>query len=451
VHSALGERPIAWPALLRYAYLLRPDHPGIAAQTINVVLMGLAAAVWGVVAWQVAGAALAGWLMATLLLVNGTTLLVSATALTEPLYALELGLLVLALCCHERAGVKARLALPLAGALTALIYLTRPTGPLVAVAVIAHLLFAPTGSGMRARGRALGLWAAAAIPLLALWHFAVWRAWGSPFHSLTTVHLKCMNITEGMFAGWGREWPSASAFFASHWREIGAKVFDHVLDHTEVLLTPSGFGLLAPLAVVALVQAPREWRPWAVLWLLAAGHWAGAVVTWATTEPARLTWPAVVCLLPLMLGAGARILAESRSRDVFGCAATAVCATTLILASFDMGRTSRNMSAAGWPAEAPPVALPMDYNPDSVVCTDSPFELAYQSDLAIVIMPFDVADAARVDPDAWLPFIKDLKVGAFALRQPTSLEPLQGLIDQGTLRLLGTAGQPEFILVEVVR
>ncbi|MBN1478256.1 hypothetical protein JXA47_15985, partial [Candidatus Sumerlaeota bacterium] len=304
VHSALGERPLAWPALARYAVLIDPENPGPPAQVLNTFLIGLAAIVWGFAAAQIAGSAIAGWLTAAMLLTSATTLFVTTAALTEPLYLLELGLMVLLIGSKSQEKISPAMQGALLGLLTAALYLTRPTGPIVVLAFLLHFILSQ-GKGWRKR---FALWALVAVPLLALWHFAVWRAWGDPFHNLTSVHLHVLNITEVMIRGWGLELPSVGALFAAHGDEILAKWGEHLLLHTEALIEPGALGLLAPLLALVAVQAMSRWRPWALLWLLALGHWLGAVLTWATTEPARLTLPTFICLLPLCLAAATDFL-----------------------------------------------------------------------------------------------------------------------------------------------
>lgn len=446
-HSAFGERSLGWPMVARWAVLFNPTHPGIPAQVLNVILIGLAAVAWGAVAMQAAGSIIAGGLCAAFILTSATIFTVTVTPLSEPLALLLMGLLALVLSPRRSAKITPPLNGVLAGFLTVALYLTRPSGPIIVLAV----LIAIPLSGAAGRWKTLTLWALITVPLLALWHFAVWRAWGDPFHSLSSVHMVCMNITNGMVAGWGREWPTAGAFFAEHWREIALKWGEHLQLHSEALIAPGAFGLLSPLLALVVIQLFGKWREWSILWLLAIGHWVVAVGVWATTEPARLTLPTFVCLLPLVLAAGAWLIwSGGENRKSFIAAAVVLCTAALLVNGASLYLQAKMMSdprMGAHPAVEQPVQTPVDYSADATVCTDSPFRLAYRSDLACVVFPFDFRERENLAAE-WERFIEQYHVTAFALSNPALSQLLAPMIDQGKMTVLNWP-DPEFIWIVV--
>lgn len=446
---AWGQRSVGWPAVARWAFVVAPDAAPVGAQVINTFLMGLAAALWGAVAAQTAGVALAGFVMAALVLVSANTLVVATTALSEPLYLCLLALLALVLGPHRGRAVSPLAAGALAGVVTAGLLLTRPSGPAVVVAVILHLvLIAGRGHARRLLPTALawGAITAAAVVLIAA---VTRRAWGGEPHSLMRAHLTVMDITQGMFGGWGIASPSPAAFLSEHRVEVMQKIGGHLLAYTEALLDTNAVGLLSPLLALVAVGALTRWRAWSILWLLALGHWTAAVLTWATTDTLRLALPVTVCLLPLCLGAGADLVrGAGDQRRAWATAAAGLIAVQLTLGAAGLALKARQLSQSAFPASEDPLPLPLVYDSSRVVCTDSPFRLALRSDLACVVFPFDLPARAAASPALWAHFIADQRVAAFALTSESLLEPLRPLLESGQLALLSIP-DPEFLWLAV--
>ena len=283
IHSAIGERPLLYPLLL--VPFCRGDYPARACQYVTLLMtvaaLGLAAAwarhlgfTWRPVA-----------IGTVLLAFNPGLAMNSVYPLTEPLYLVWLFGLLLIVGRDNDSPRAARVA----GLLTALAYLTRPSAAAIAIGLSLWYVY-------RRAFPALANYLLTLALLLIPWWAIVWAVRGNPFYSVQGFHLLVSDIRDGMAAGYGVVFPRPLEFLSAHAPTVLSKAGAHTIAYVEQLFGPIYLSLLSVFVFLRLARRRSENRTAATssdgpCYAIALCHFALLAMTWATFDYIRFMAP----------------------------------------------------------------------------------------------------------------------------------------------------------------
>lgn len=211
VHSALGERPLLYPLML--APLCRGDFPARACQWATVGMSAAAMLLAGAWARRIGLSWRATLIAAGLLGFNPGFVACSIYPWSESLYLVWVFGLLLAVGRESQSSRSVYSA----AVLTALAVLTRPSAPAIVLGLSAWWAW------NRAFGPLVRYWGVLVLLLLPWWG-AMAAVRGDPFYSMQRFHLVVGDISEGMAAGYGVEFPGPLPYLAGHFGEVAGKV-----------------------------------------------------------------------------------------------------------------------------------------------------------------------------------------------------------------------------------
>ncbi|MCX8038749.1 MAG: hypothetical protein N3D11_17190 [Candidatus Sumerlaeia bacterium] len=290
VHSALGERPLLYPVTL--VPFCRGDFPARACQWATVGMSAAAMLLAGAWARRI-GISWGATLVAVGLLgFNPGFIACSIYPWSESLYLVWLFGLLLAVgndAQSRRAGYAAAV-------LTALAVLTRPSAPAIVLGLSAWW------AGNRAFGPLIRYWGLLILLMLPWWGaMAVVR--GDPFYSMQRFHLVVGDISEGMAAGYGVEFPGPLQYLAGHFGDVAGKIARQTAVYMEQLFGAHYLSLLSVFAFLPLLfSTTREAEKgnrggFGPAYLLALFHALLPAMVWATFDPRRFMLPSYALLL----------------------------------------------------------------------------------------------------------------------------------------------------------
>ncbi|KPL10799.1 hypothetical protein AMJ85_05215 [candidate division BRC1 bacterium SM23_51] len=432
-HSAIGERPLLYPLLL--VPLCGGVYPARAAQYATLLFAAAAVALGAAWAQRMGYGWLAVVICAGLLAFNPGLLMYSVYPSTEPLYLCWLFTILLVVGRNARSHRVACLA----GLLTALAYLTRPSAPMIAVALC--LWYAH-----RRAFSTLVCYLLTLAVFLVPWWAIVWVVRGNPFYSLQNFHLVVRDITEGMAAGYGVTFPGSIEFLSAHAWEVTVKAGKQTFGYLLQLLGPTYFSVLA----VALFLRPfrpleGEARTDGPCFAIALVHFALPAVTWATFDTARFMLPCFAILLAPVVAEMCHLVGQlpmKRAR---------VAAWSLILAAIGLfyadqwAQLYERVTSRRTVDQAMQVArIEFDrmVEQEAVVACKDPFSISYYFDRPAVVLP-DLAKRR----DQLRRFLEEYRP-SYIVVQPEDIQAVSALAADGWIHPVGWLGS---VQLEVLR
>jgi hypothetical protein len=377
VHSALGERPVLYPLFL--AAILKLAGTAWAAQAATTVLAVLEiGAFWALARRFVAPPYALG--AALLCGLAPRSVALGRFLWSETHYAVLL-LLALLVCTSRRRGR----ALP-AGLLLGLATLCRQEGWLVAAGMLA--LFVWRGD-RRAACLALLSFLAVLAPYLVLNA----RAHGDPLYSTEAFHLRVRYFADGMWFGFERPLPSASAFVHQNAGWLIVQTTQRLRDYLWELLSP---GWLGPLGLLVVVPPLAWWHEPRLRALAALG--LGSLLLYAcplVADPDPARFPLTAFLIGALLAAYnlQELLRGRRSPVAWRPALVLLVFWLALLLSLDLRdwQAARAVGAGPWGAPALGAAerwLRAHTPAGSVVAADNPWAIALDTGRPAIVRPY---------------------------------------------------------------
>lgn len=275
-HAALGDRPPLAPLVMAPLLALFPGSAGVAAVRLLMVLLAGAALLLYIrcltpLAGRFAAAAASGF---SFLLPH--SIYWTAQPMTESLTLLltPAALLMLQRALRSETEGRDELLFALsAGGLAGLAYLVRPTGALLAAALI-------YGALREGRGRIAAAAALAAGLVAAPYHLLLWIEFGSPWFTTLTYTFGVVTYLDAVFYGFEKAPRPLLTLLLQEGAEVGKVLARQWAAHAEAILLP----LLAPAAAWILAGRPRAGS---------AAHWAApAALIVLTLAVHAVTWTA---------------------------------------------------------------------------------------------------------------------------------------------------------------
>ena len=302
VAPAWGQRPPMYSIFLAPIVALGGGPKAMGAA--NLFLLGLASLAAGGLAWRMAGAQAAA--AAGLVVGLAPPMLFTASfPLTEPLFIvfvfLSLGALAFGQSAPEGKS-REEAAAAAAGLVAFAAYLTRSSGTALLLAELIWL------ARRRAWRQAAALALAFTIPL-ALWSCGLKAYCGSYTYSMQKYHLVCGNFADEIGQTFGKQYPAASVFMASHARAILQTVAGHFRQYLGALFSADQLSLLTPLLGLALL-AGAGGSAAGLLALYGALNVALCAVVWSTHEGVRFMLPSFAVLAPVACAGAERALRQ---------------------------------------------------------------------------------------------------------------------------------------------
>lgn len=305
IHAAAGERPPLYPIILS---CVLAAGGGIKSCVLLTMFMGAAASsLLFIFLCLRTKKIFLSFLVYLVVILNPNSLRCFSYLWTESLYFLLMSFVFLLLPINfEAEDVKENdqsssknisaddIKIFLAGGLSAMSYLARPSGLFLIASVFVWFMFLK-------KIRRIVIYSVPIVVILGVWFLTVYRLKGDPFYSIQKYHAVVMNIRDGMASGFDRIFPAS---FYEHFAINPYRILSALEQSFRTYASELTSGMfLSFLAWFIIIIPISNINKKAILFfsLLATLNFIGHSLVWATSEGFRFMLFSFIPLIPLII------------------------------------------------------------------------------------------------------------------------------------------------------